>query len=233
MTPPTSTSTLIKLLLNALKPNHRLPAYLVVELRQKILQYCPQFRDPELASFVQTAFALDEMVESYFFPLLVDLESGKYSAATGHRLTSETSTTATSVYLIPYEQAHLAGLSAQSMGIMRSQNPFERQLAYLATLLYPGALFVNRHPAFMYCPFGLPESQVTMRYLRHEILDPALKQLGPAQGDTALILKALLGINQDAHPSQAKRMALAPQIATLGTAVNLAKLDVSATWNSV
>ena len=230
MTPPTSTSTLIKLLLNALKPNHRLPAYLVVELRQKILQYCPQFRDPELASFVQTAFALDEMVESYFFPLLVDLAAGPYSA-TAPRLKTETRTAATSVYLIPYEQAHLAGLSAQSMGIMRSQNPFERQLAYLATLLYPGALFVNRHPAFMYCPFGLPESQVTMRYLRHEILDPALKQLGPAHGDTALILKALLGINQDAHPSQAKR--LAPQIATLGTAVNLAKLDVSATWNSL
>ena len=232
MTPPTSTSTLIKLLLNALKPNHRLPAYLVVELRQKILQYCPQFRDPELASFVQTAFALDEMVESYFFPLLVDLAAGPFSA-TAPRLKTETSTVATPVYLIPYEQAHLAGLSAQSMGIMRSQNPFERQLAYLATLLYPGALFVNRHPAFVYCPFGLPESQVTMRYLRHEILDPALKQLGPAHGDTALILKALLGINQDAHPSQAKRMALAPQIATLGTAVNLAKLDVSATWNSV
>lgn len=232
MTPPTSTSTLIKLLLNAVKPNHRLPAYLVVELRQKILQYCPQFRDPELASFVQTAFALDEMVESYFFPLLVDLEAGPYSA-TAPRLNTETRTDATSVYLIPYEQAHLAGLSAQSMGIMRSQNPFERQLAYLATLLYPGALFVNRHPAFVYCPLGLPESQVTMRYLRHEILDPALKQLGPAHGDTALILKVLLGINQDAHPSQAKRMALAPQIATLGTAVNLAKLDVSATWNSL
>lgn len=231
MTPQTSTSTLIKLLLNALKPNHRLPAYLVVELRQKILQYCPQFRDPELASFVQTAFALDEMVEAYFFPLLVDLAPGQYSAATAHRLTSEATTTP--IYLIPYEQAHLAGLSAQSMGIMQGQNPFERQLAYLATLLYPGALFVNRHPAFVYCPFGLPESQVTMRYLRQEILDPALKQLGPAHGDTELILKALLGINQDAPPAQAKHMALVPQIATLGTAVNLAKLDVLATWNSL
>jgi hypothetical protein len=119
------------------------------------------------------------------------------------------------------------------MGIMRSQKPFERQLAYLATLLYPGALFVNRHPAFVYCPLGLPESQVTMRYLRHEILDPALKHLGPAHGDTELILKALLGIKQDDQLTQAKRIALAPQIATLGTAVNLAKLDVSATWNSL
>jgi hypothetical protein len=231
MKPQTSKSSLIKLLLNALKPNHRLPAYMVAELRQKILQYCPPFRDPELTSFVETAFALDEMVESYFFPLLVDLAAGPYGAATS-RLTSKT-TTVTPVYLIPYEQAHLAGLSAQTMGIMRSQKPFERQLAYLATLLYPGALFVNRHPAFVYCPLGLPESQVTMRYLRHEILDPALKHLGPAHGDTELILKALLGIKQDDQLTQAKRIALAPQIATLGTAVNLAKLDVSATWNSL
>ena len=183
----------------------------VAVLREAIHQQCPHFIDGALARFVQQAFAMDEVVEAYFFPKVL---------ASGSAVASAIEPT----ILIPYEQARRAALQAKKMAVLDALNPLDRHLAYLAALLYPCGLFLNAHPAFQFNPHDFKPDGGYLRTLSFFLLEAALDELRGKHEGIAEALSFALGFRLG-NTCNSER------VARLTTAVYLPNVRVTALWS--
>ncbi len=190
--------------------SQRLPSAEVALLRQTLHQHCPRFIDGALVRLVQQAFARDEVVEAYFYPLV---QKPAATVAPG----------VAPVILIPFEQARRAALRAQQMAVLATLGPFVRHLAALAAMLYPCGWFLHAHPAFA---FPSPDFQPDDAYghrLSYQLLQPALQGLRGNFGGEFILLSSALGFSlEDSCNNEV--------VARVSTAVYLANLRVTAMW---
>lgn len=205
-------------------PNQRLAPSVVVMLRRRILRCCPQFLDPGLSGFVKTAFAHDELVEAYFFPRTKD--ASPFSGGL-KRPEQMTLTDTSENILIPFEWLHQAGQMAQRLDVMKAGTPFERNMAYMATVLYPCGWLVNAHPVFKFCTMGAEHTYIQTGWMREELLKSALLCLDKDFQDMQLILKVIFGLKLEGEKQELQAAGLAHPIARLRTAVAVAQMR----WN--
>jgi len=189
----------------------RLPAHEVSSLRQTLHQQCPRFIDGALIRFVHQAFAMDEVVEAYFWPRQPEPKDYERSGLQPR-------------VLIPFEEARRAAGQAQQMAVLQSLTPFSRHLAALASLLYPCGWFLHAHPAFRFPQPDFQPSRVYVKKLGFVVLERALQELRLVhQGisdtlATALGYRTEEGLNVDVNSH-------------LATAVYLSNLRVMALWS--
>jgi uncharacterized protein YycO len=121
--------------------------------------------------------------------------------------------------LIPFEWLHQAGQQAQSLAVMKAGTPFERNMAYMATVFYPCGWLVNAHPVFEFCTMGAQQTYIQTGWMREELLKSALLCLDKDFQDMQLILKVIFGLKLEGEKQELQAAGLACEIARLGTAV--------------
>lgn len=216
--------TITQLLANAMGPNQRLAPSVVVMLRRRILRCCPQFLDPGLSGFVKTAFAHDELVEAYFYPRRVNASPFSGDLKRPEQLLKPDMA---ENILIPFEWLHQAGQMAQRLDVMKAGTPIERNMAYMATVLYPCGWLVNAHPVFKFCTMGAEQTYIQTGWMREELLKSALLCLDKDFQDMQLILKVIFGLKLEGEKQELQAAGLAREIALLGTAVAVGQMR----WN--
>lgn len=189
----------------------RLPPHEVSSLRQTLHQQCPRFIDGALIRFVQQAFAMDEVVEAYFWPRV-------------HESQANITRVMATKTLIPFEVARRAARQAQQMAVLQALSPFSRHLAALATLLYPCGLFLNAHPAFRFPQPGFVPDPPYVKKLGLLVLESALQELRLIHQETSDTLATALGFRSEFSLSNDLDSHLA-------TAVYLSNLRVTALWS--
>jgi hypothetical protein len=171
---------------SAFEQAQALPRQEVARLRGYILKHCPSFEDEALVQFVRQAFESDEVVEAYFYPkMLSDGPSPQ--------------TTPSPVMLVPFEQALGAARQTYLSPLLACVGALDRNLAFVASLLYPCGLFLRSHPAQQVSdksgPPGPPGpiSSALATEISALVLGPALTNLRQTHRGIAQALATALG----------------------------------------
>jgi hypothetical protein len=161
---------------SAFEQAQALPRQEVAHLRSYILKHCPSFEDEALLQFVRQAFESDEVVEAYFYPkMLSDGPSPQ--------------TTPSPVMLVPFEQALGAARQTYLSPLLACVGALDRNLAFVASLLYPCGLFLRSHPAQQVSDKSGPPGPISSAL----VLGPALANLRQTHRGIAQALATALG----------------------------------------
>lgn len=189
---------------------YRLNPHAVESLRQTLLREIGPLTMPALSCFVQTFFADDLIVESYFRPLVRQGRVGRAFAHGGQRLEA-----------LPWREAQRAAGKSRRLNAL-DPYPHEKEFVGVASWVFPVGLFLLSHPSVKVQAGELcnlrQARRVTAKAVRH-----AINAMHGQSAPHARVMNALIGQGhyEACQPSQLSR---------LGTALHLSQLHLNELW---